>query len=75
MKPRYKAVVKVIGSPSRLHDGIGVITPCEVGYDLHVGGELIAECEYAKRLSDWAFINGAKEVKSPYDLALSDWEP
>ena len=42
---------------------------------LHRGdGESIATCVSAKRLSDWAFENGAQEVRHDYDLRLSDGE-
>lgn len=37
-------------------------------------GRLIAECASAKRLSDYAFDNGAQSVKHDYDLKLSDGE-
>jgi hypothetical protein len=75
VKKRRDAVVKTIGNVGKLHDGSATIKFCEVGYDLYVGDELVAECEYAKRLSDWAFENGARLVRHDYDLKLSDWEP
>lgn len=38
------------------------------------GGDLIATCDSAKRLADWAFENGAWKVVYDYDLKLSDDE-
>lgn len=38
-------------------------------------GEVIATCSSAKRLADWAFENGAFEVRHEYDCKLSDSEP
>lgn len=35
---------------------------------------VVATCPSAKRLSDWAFDNGAQSVKHAYDLKLSDGE-
>lgn len=36
--------------------------------------DVIAMCGSAKRLSDWAFAEGAQEVRHDYDLKLSDGE-
>lgn len=36
--------------------------------------DILAECLSAKRLSDWAFDNGAFEVRHDYDLKLSEGE-
>lgn len=35
---------------------------------------IIAQCESAKRLSDFAFESGAQEVRHAYNLKLSDSE-
>jgi hypothetical protein len=75
VKSRRDAVVKVIGNVGRLHGGAATIKPGTAGYDLTAADELIATCEYAKRLSDWAFERGAHSVRHDYDLKLSDWEP
>jgi hypothetical protein len=48
--------------------------PIERLFGLWEGNELLAVCESAKRLSDFAFENGASEVRHDYHLKLSDGE-
>lgn len=37
--------------------------------------QLIADCESAKRLSDWAFEHHAQSVRCAFDWKLADSEP
>lgn len=43
-------------------------------FELSYNGDLVARCLSAKRLSDWAFEQGAQVVTHSYNLSLSDGE-
>lgn len=86
MKRRSDYRVEVIGHPRDLHAGEGIITAvtdvvdCLTGDPLRLfvlskGAEIIARCESAKRLSDWAFSAGASRIVHDFNLALSEGEP
>lgn len=84
MKPRYKAVVHGPKSPHLVGKKVIITvlipgtTPPPYPEDrwvLYVDEVALATCEYAKKLSDWAFDHGANVVRHQYDLKLSDWEP
>ncbi len=75
MKPWNKVPVKVVGSSGRINGGVCEIKPNNGSFDLFVGEELIATCEYSKKLSSWAFNNGAFTVHHNYDLKLAELEP
>ncbi len=75
MKMRHQAYVKVYVDKLDLNGKSCVIVPSDFFFLLRVGNQDIASCEYAKRLSDWAFHNGAFSVKHDYDLRMSDGEP
>ncbi len=43
-------------------------------FELTADGEILATCESSRRLSDWAFQNGALRVRHDFDLRLAEGE-
>jgi hypothetical protein len=75
MKPRRAAKVTVTDKRDLNTKKTMITVHPEGGFALSVDGVVVARCEYAKRLADWAFEKSAFEVRHSYDLALSDREP